>query len=225
MYVRTPVVGLGATASTGAILAGAGISAGVSLATSAAGMWLNSINQSHQAMTATTQIVNGLEPLLRANKDAYLAGPGTCADQAAALAAFDSAWQWLISPKGCGSGIFGSAGNACISDRGPGGKFPWFTWYRDPIANDPRAAGCAAALAASNPDAALQSALANINLLTSGSTQQTNPGMFAGSSSGTSSAGTSGDLLSGGSIADAASGIPSWVWLAAAGLAVFLVVK
>jgi len=225
MYLRTPAIGIGATNPTGAILAGAGISAGVSLATSAAGMWLNSINQSHQAMTATTQIVNGLEPLLRANKDAYLSGPGTCADQAAALAAFDSAWQWLISPKGCGSGVFGSAGNACISDRGPGGKFPWFTWYRDPIANDPRAAGCAAALAASNPDAALQSALANINLLTSGSTQQTNPGMFAGSSSGTSSAGTSGDLLSGGSIADAASGVPSWVWLAAAGLAVFLVVK
>lgn len=193
-------------------------------------MWLNSINQSHQAMTATTQIVNGLEPLLNKNKEAYLAGPGTCPDQAAALAAFDSAWQWLISPKGCGSGIYGSAGNACISDRGPGGKFPWFTWYRDPIANDPRAAGCAAALAASNPDAALQSALANINLLTSGSTQQTNPGMFAGSSAGTSnpgasSTGASGDLLSGGSIADAASGVPSWVWLAAAGLAVFLVVK
>lgn len=196
-------------------LIGGGISAGVNLATSAAGMWLNSIQQSHQAMTATTQIVNGLEPLLNKNKEAYLAGPGTCADQAAALAAFDSAWQWLISPKGCGSGIYGSAGNACISDRGPGGKFPWWTWYRDPIANDPRAAGCAAALSASNPDAALQSALANINSLTSGGVQQTNPGMFAGSG-----ASIGGDLS--GPIAGDVSSSP-WFWLVAAGLAAALI--
>src|SRR3954466_15543219 len=102
MYIRTSTArGMGATVPTGAILAGAGISAGVSLATSAAGMWLNSINQSHQAMTATTQIVNGLAPKLQAIKDAYLAGPGTCADQAAAMAAYLTAVNWLYSATGC----------------------------------------------------------------------------------------------------------------------------
>jgi hypothetical protein len=194
-----------------------GISAGVGLATSAASLWLNSINLSHQADTATTQIVNGLEPLLNANKNAYLSGPGTCADQAAALAAFDSAWLWLQSSAGCGRPGYGSAGNRCISDRGPGGKFPWFAWYRDPIANDPRANSCAAQLALDNPNAAQQSAIQNLLNLISGNPQQTNAGMFDPTTSGASATGSS--------VSSVVSSVPSWVWLAAAGLAVFLVVK
>lgn len=215
MYVSTySSRGVGDVASTAL---GGGISAGVALASQAASLWLNSINLSHQADTATTQIVNGLEPLLNANKNAYLAGPRTCDDQAAALAAFDGAWLWLTSPKACGNGLYGSAGNRCISDRGPGGKFPWFTWYRDPIANDPGASGCAAQLAANNPDAALQSAMQNLANLTSGSYQQTNPGQFSGgASSGTSI---------GGSVSDVVSSIPAWAWLAAGGLVLFIALK
>ena len=175
---------------------GGAISAGVSLATSAASLWMNSIQLSHDAMTATTQIVNGLEPLLRQNTAAYLAGPGTCADQAAALAAYDSAIQWLRSPAACGNGAYGSAGNACISDRiGAGAKWPWDSYYRDPIANDPRAAQCAAQTAASNPDAGEQAAISNIIGLTQGSTTQTNAGLIAASSvgsSGTAATGTTG---------------------------------
>ena len=115
-------------------LATAGIGAGVSLAVAGVQMWLSSINLSHQQDTATTQIVNGLEPLLRANVAAFQAGPQTQCSQQVALAAFDQAWQWLTSPSGCGSGSFGSAGNRCISDRSDGGRWPWHVYYRDPIA-------------------------------------------------------------------------------------------
>lgn len=218
MYVRTAGLGYYGLGDAASAAVGGAISAGVSLATSAAGMWLSSIQLSHAADTATTQIVNGLEPLLRANVAAYLAGPGTCADQAAALAAFDSAWLWLQSPKGCGNGAYGSAGNACVSDRGPGGKFPWFTWYRDPIANDQRASGCAAATAASNPDAGLQSALANLEALISGSSQQTTAGQFAGSTAG----GSATAATAGTGISAPVAGVPLWVWLAAVGLILIL---
>jgi hypothetical protein len=115
-------------------LLGGAIGAGVQLAVAGAQLWLNSIQLSHIADTATTQIVNGLEPLLRANVAAFQAGPMTQCSQQVALASFDQAWQWLTSSAGCGNGQYGSAGNACISDRQRGGKWDWFSYYRDPIA-------------------------------------------------------------------------------------------
>jgi hypothetical protein len=33
-------------------------------------------------------------------------------------------------------GSLGDAGARCISDRQRGGKWDWFAYYRDPIAND-----------------------------------------------------------------------------------------
>jgi hypothetical protein len=120
----------------------AGIGAGVSLATTAAALWMNSIQTSHDAMTATTLIVNGLAEQLQNLNDAYFAETNpSCADQRAALDAYDSAWAWLQSPAACGGSHFGSAGNACITDRAPGGRWPWKVYYRDPIANDPRMVG------------------------------------------------------------------------------------
>lgn len=223
MYMRTGTSGyrrgLGDAASAAI---GGGISAGVSLATSAASLWLNSIQLSHAADTATTQIVNGLEPLLRANMNAYLSGPGTCSDQAAALAAFDGAMLWLISPRGCGNGAYGSAGNACVADRSPGGKWDWTAMYRNPIANDPRAAGCAAALAASNPDAAEQSAIANLASLTSGSTQQTTAGQFATSSGVSTAVGVPVGSGAPFALTDTFLGLPLWVWGAGVGIFLFL---
>ena len=55
-------------------LATAGISAGVGLAVMGIQDWLGSIQLSHQQDTATTQIVNGLEPRLRANVQAFQSG-------------------------------------------------------------------------------------------------------------------------------------------------------
>ena len=228
MYVRTLGMsgyrGLGASAGSAAV--GGAISAGVSLATSAASMWLSSINLSHDADTATTQIVNGLAPLLQANKDAYMQGPGTCADQAAAMAAYLTAVQWLFSVKGCGNGAYGSAGNRCMSDRfGPGGatdtnaKYPWAAYYYWPIANDPRASGCAALV--TGTDAGEESAIANIAAVTGGITQTT-PGEYV--ASGTASG--SGLLVNtGGSsiLTDTLLGLPVWLW--AAGLGAILLLK
>lgn len=124
------------------VLISGGISAGVSLATTGLSLWMNSIQLSHDADTATTLIVNGLATQLGNLLNAYQAEPNvTCADQRAALDAYDQAWQWLQSPQACGNPSYGSAGNRCISDRAPGGEYPWQQYYRDPIANDPRLAG------------------------------------------------------------------------------------
>jgi len=119
-----------------------GASQAVALASSAISDWMNSIQLSHDADTATTLIVNGLGSQLSALDSAYLSEPNpTCADQREALDAYDNAILWLQSPSACGNPSYGSAGNRCISDRIPE---PWATYYRDPIANDPRVAslGC-----------------------------------------------------------------------------------
>lgn len=84
-----------------------------------------------------THLVDNLEPQLRANRDAYLAGPRTQANQAAALANFDAAFAWLRSAQACGAAELGNAGRRCIEDRDRGGKWDWYAYYRDPIANDP----------------------------------------------------------------------------------------
>src|ERR1041384_6852564 len=47
----------------------------------------------YSAQTAT-QFVDDLEPMLRANRDQYLAGPHTPVRQQAALAYFDDKWAW-----------------------------------------------------------------------------------------------------------------------------------
>jgi hypothetical protein len=185
------------------------ISSGVQLASAAVNTWLNQINLSHDADTATTQIVNGLAPLLQANVNAYLAGPGTCADQAAAQAAYLTGVQWLMSPAGCGNGAYGSAGNRCINNRfGPGGVtdatnpnnvspfYPWANYYYYPILNDPRAAGCAAQVASDNPNAGEEAAVTNLTNLASGSNVQTTAGMFDTSSSSATTTSATG-LLSG----------------------------
>lgn len=119
------------------------ISAGVGVAVAGAQMWLQSINQSHAQMAGTTEIVNGWATQMGNLTRAYLSTPNpTCADQRAALDAFDQSWMWLQSTAACGNGAYGAAGLACISDRAPGGKFDATRANRDPIANDPRVSGC-----------------------------------------------------------------------------------
>ena len=84
-----------------------------------------------------TQYVDDMEPLLRANRDAYLAGQRTAGQRDAAVAYFDRQWASLKSSQGCGSRLLGSAGQHCISDRSRNGNWPWETYYRDPILNAP----------------------------------------------------------------------------------------
>lgn len=85
---------------------------------------------------ASTSIVNDLEPQLQANLDGYFSGPRTPESQAAALANFDAAWQFLVSSQACGSPDLGNPGRACIADRSRGGRWDWASYYRDPIAAD-----------------------------------------------------------------------------------------
>lgn len=161
-----------------------GVSAGVSLASVALSSWLQDKKQNGQYKTYTTTIVNQLEPLLNANKNSYLAGPGTCADQAAALSAFDSAWAWLQSTQACGNPQLGTPGQNCINDRAPGGQWDWTAMYRTPITNDPRAVCVTAA------DASEQAAVANLFAKISGSNVQTEAGSYTSGTIGSGSSGT-----------------------------------
>jgi hypothetical protein len=81
-----------------------------------------------------SQYVDDLEPMLRANRDAYLSGLHTPQSRNAALAYFDQQWSWLKSSQACGSHILvGRAGQSCIQDRSRTGPWPWELYYRDPI--------------------------------------------------------------------------------------------
>lgn len=123
-------------------LVGGGIGAAVSLATTGVSLWMNSIQLSHNADSATTAIANGLATQLTNLKNAYLAEAATCASQRAALDAFDNALVWFQSPSGCGNPGYGAAGNRCISERAfPGAIYSYIDQIRDPIANDPRLQG------------------------------------------------------------------------------------
>jgi len=85
-----------------------------------------------------TQIVDESEPYMASNRDAYLSGPRNVSAQAQALANFDAMWSDVV--RACSDPQLGSAGGRCISDRQRGGQWDWFSYYRDPIANDVPAA-------------------------------------------------------------------------------------
>lgn len=187
---------MGQTAALNALnlssVATAGIGAATSLATSALAGWMQSIQVSHNADTATTLIVNGLATQLANLDAAYLADPPSCASQRAALDAYDQAWAWLQSPAACGNPNYGSAGNRCISDRAPSGKTPWQTYYRDPIANDSRLAGqgCDTSAEVILPSLATGTYSAT-GILSSGGLDTTTPASPTAASSAASSTATS----------------------------------
>lgn len=121
----------------------AGISAGVGLATAAIGDWMQSIQVANMGKSGATAIANEMGSQLTNLMNAYLNEANvSCADQRAALDAFDAALVWFQSPAGCGNPQFGSAGDRCISERAyPGAQYSYIDEIRDPIANDPRLAG------------------------------------------------------------------------------------
>lgn len=104
---------------------------------------------------ATTHIVDDVEPHLAANRDGYFSGPRTLASQVVALANFDAGFKYVA--ENCGVEAMGEPGSWCIEDRLPygrtytlpssptlpggktwigNGKWNWYAYYRDPIAND-----------------------------------------------------------------------------------------
>lgn len=99
---------------------------------------------------ATTQIVNKVEPLLQQNLAGYMAGPRTVTSQAQALENFKAGWQYVVD--NCDVPVMGNPGKACVADRQRGGQWDWFSYYYDPIANDPEVRSDAAAILGASTD-------------------------------------------------------------------------
>jgi hypothetical protein len=89
-----------------------------------------------QTCVQATAIVNQIEPYLKQNVANYLniPTPRPKSAQTACLGVFTNAWNQVVAA--CGNAALGSAGQRCISDRQRGGKWDWFSYYYDPIAND-----------------------------------------------------------------------------------------
>jgi len=120
----------GATWATAAIPVVGPIIAGVTIALT---MLFN--RKGPKQKVATTKIVDAVEPHLKDNVAAYLALPVHYASaQQQALANFDAGWQYVVEK--CNIPEMGNPGIACTADRQKGGKWDWFSYYRDPIAND-----------------------------------------------------------------------------------------
>jgi len=139
-----------AGANTGAIAGALGLAvpvvgvaiAGIALAVTT---WLNRMGPKQKRWTS--QIADEVTAQLADVKRVYLETPYNPANQETALNAVDQLLAAL--EEGCGQSTMGDAGQRCISERlVRGGSAPWcptgtgcdyFTEYRDPIANDPRA--------------------------------------------------------------------------------------
>lgn len=90
-------------------------------------------SKSAQEKVQTTQVVNQIEPYMKQNVAAWQASDKSCSNQQAALANFDTLWQQVVTQ--CGQ-VGDDPGKNCVSDRTRGGKWDWYSYYRDPIAND-----------------------------------------------------------------------------------------
>jgi hypothetical protein len=121
--------------------------------------WLNRMGPKQKRWT--TQIADDATAQLKQIKEIYFATPYNPANQAAALQATDQMLQAI--QDGCGQTQMGEPGQRCISERlVRGGSAPWcptgtgcdyFTVYRDPIANDPRAGEWVAQQSSGSPAA------------------------------------------------------------------------
>jgi hypothetical protein len=176
-YPRSAPRGLGAQSVSGQ-LETALISFGISEITT---LLTGVIEGCGSSCEVTTQWANQVEAALQQNIAAYFALPipRSPADQAAALANFQTGWDALV--QNCGNTSLGTAGVDCIQDResgachwtqpassvpawgtpAAGACWNWWNGYHDPIANDPNVAATAPTIAA---------ATASANALTSTST-------------------------------------------------------
>lgn len=78
------------------------------------------------AQDATT-LVNGLVAELQEVDSALRSNP-TCANQAAAIQFFWTAWNQLVT--GCAQ--LGGPGTKCVNERAQGGKYSWWTYFLQP---------------------------------------------------------------------------------------------
>ena len=126
------LVATGAIGGPVGLMIGAGIAGAELLFSALFKPDVKKIQSSNDANAVEAQMKQNL-----ANWYAVPANQRTATLQAQALSVYDQLWQKLIQL--CSDKSLGSAGRNCISDRdvsNPSVKFPWATWYRDPIAND-----------------------------------------------------------------------------------------
>ena len=129
---------IGAGAAKGAAVAGP-IGAAVGAAVAATISLVRHIKTRNRQKTASTTVVNDVEPMLKQNLDAYLGSNRTQSEQAASVENFYMLWNVVV--ESCSDPLLGSAGERCISEREEGASPPWgpnwFQLYLDPIRNDP----------------------------------------------------------------------------------------
>lgn len=137
--VNTSAIGGSSTAS---VLAATGIIAGSTAAiaipvigavAAAIIFWLN--RKGPQQKVETTKIVDAAEPILKQNLLVWNQSTKTRSIQLQMLANFDAVWARIVQL--CSDSRYGDPGHNCISDRQAGGKWDWFAYYRNPIADDP----------------------------------------------------------------------------------------
>lgn len=90
-----------------------------------------------QTCVYASGVVDQLEPYLKQNVDNWKAlapQDKTLVRQQQALQVFNFVWSQVT--QACSAPSLGDAGKRCISDRQRGGKWDWFSYYYDPIAND-----------------------------------------------------------------------------------------
>ena len=127
----TEAVASGTGLATSAVIPVIGsIIAGVGIALTA---WLNRAGPKQKI--ATTKIVDEAEPVLKQNLQAWLDGPQTQDLKDYHLDVFNQVWNRVREI--CGNQQYGNPGKNCIGDRQRGGKWDWFSYYYDPIANTP----------------------------------------------------------------------------------------
>ena len=146
---------LTSTGITAGALATAGITAGIGLVAAAIALWMS--RKGPKQNVITTGFVNQAEPLLQQNLAAWNASPKDCANQTAAVQNFQQIWNAVVGA--CANPDLGDPGHSCMDDRLPSGvtfntgspanfnivgngMYDWFSYYLDPILNDPAAAGC-----------------------------------------------------------------------------------
>lgn len=111
------------------------IGAAIAGVTLAVGMFLNRNSAYFARASATTHIVDEAETLLKNNLAAWNQSDKYQSEQRQALENFNSIWNQVV--QSCSAPQFEEQGRNCVSERSRGGKWDWFSYYYDPIANDP----------------------------------------------------------------------------------------
>ena len=131
LLVSQGVIGSVAAGSLAVPVIGAAIAA----VTAVVGIFMARAAKYHAQEAATTQIVDQAEQLMKQNLAAWQASNKTQSEQAQAEANFQNIWTQVVNA--CSNPQFEDPGKRCIADRSRSGQWDWFSYYLDPIANDP----------------------------------------------------------------------------------------